>query len=74
MLLQTTGSLLKAARKSKKLNLKEAGELSGLPYSQISNIENGLYNVNLQTIQKLAAVYGLEPVVKFKKLKNVKNS
>lgn len=69
---KVVGENLKQIRKKLKLTLKEAGELTGRPFNELSRIERGKRNFNIDTLEKLAAGYGLEIIIKFKEAKTKK--
>ncbi|WP_200415985.1 helix-turn-helix domain-containing protein [Virgibacillus salexigens] len=50
------GKKLREIRKEKNLTMREAGEKSGVSYSQISRIENG-HPASLQALKKLSDAY-----------------
>jgi hypothetical protein len=49
---------LKILRKNKKLTLKKLDELTGIPYSHLSEIENGRRIISVREARKLADVLG----------------
>jgi transcriptional regulator with XRE-family HTH domain len=54
------GRRLREARIAAELTLAELAERTGTQRSNISEIENGLRNVTIETMSKLAAAVGLE--------------
>lgn len=54
------GQQLKAARKEKKMTLKELAELSGIHFVTLSRFENGLSDLGVRKIIRLAKTLGLE--------------
>ena len=59
------------ARQQQKLTLKQLAAKSGIPYSNISNIENGKANMTINTLSRLAAALDHELVIKLKPKKTV---
>lgn len=53
-------SRLKSERKARGLSQRELSQLSGLPQSHISKIENGTVDLRLSSLIELARVLGLE--------------
>jgi DNA-binding XRE family transcriptional regulator len=53
------GLSVQESRKSKGMSQSELGELLGVQRSHISKIENGTYNLTLQTMRRLATALGL---------------
>jgi len=68
------GDQLRGVRKKLNLTLKEAAELSGKPYQEISNIERGVVNFTVDTIEKLTKAYNLQVTFKFKRRAKKTNS
>ncbi len=60
--LNAVGELLATRRKSKGLTQAEAGARMGVRKAMVSKIENGV-SVNVGSIERLANVLGVEPVV-----------
>jgi len=60
------GENLKQIRKKQNLTLKEAEVKTGKAFDEISRIEGGKRNFNIDALEKLAAGYGLRVIVKFK--------
>jgi len=54
------GQQLKAARKTEKLTLKELAERSGIHFVTLSRFENGLSDLGVRKIIRLARALGLE--------------
>lgn len=52
------GSLLKLARKEKKLSQTEAGKLVGVDHTKISKIESGHFTGSLKTYEKYITTMG----------------
>ena len=50
---------LKALRTARKLSMRELASRSGLSAGYLSQIENGKANVTVQSLRKLAAVFGI---------------
>lgn len=57
----TLGTTLKVYRKSLNLTLKQVEEITGIPYSNLSAIENDKMDLGLKRAELLAASYGLHP-------------
>ena len=51
---------IKAARKSKGINLVELAEMAGINKSTISEFENGKHNLSLANVLKITDALGLE--------------
>lgn len=66
---QVVGENLKRIREKLNLTLGDSEKLTDIGFAQISRIENGKRNFNIATLEKMAAGYGLEVIVKFKKAK-----
>lgn len=60
--LNAVGELLAIRRKNKGMTQAEVGAMMGVRKAMVSKIENGL-SVNVGSIERLAAVLGVEPVV-----------
>lgn len=66
--LNKIGTLLHLQRKSKGLTQDEVGSMIGVQKAMVSKIENGL-SVNFNTINRIAEVLEVEPVVELKSIK-----
>lgn len=64
---QQVAKKLKEIRKNQNLTLKDVSEKSQKAISEISRVESGNRDFGINFLENLAAVYGLEVVVKFKK-------
>ncbi len=55
---QQLGDLLRAARHRKGLSLREVGELTGIGYAHLCDMENGNHvNPTVRTIDRLSRLY-----------------
>ncbi|PLX97053.1 MAG: transcriptional regulator [Desulfuromonas sp.] len=52
---QILGQILKAARRGKKLNQEQAGQLVGITQAMVSRIERGEANARIDTLFRLLA-------------------
>lgn len=59
------GSTLRTMRKTNRLTLKQASELTGLSLSFLSDVERGIVDPSLTTLQKLALCYGKPITITF---------
>lgn len=66
--LNKIGTLLHLQRKSKGLTQDEVGSMIGVQKAMVSKIENGL-SINFNTINRIAEVLEVEPVVELKSIK-----
>ncbi|NCU06067.1 MAG: helix-turn-helix transcriptional regulator [Chitinophagaceae bacterium] len=66
MNVKTMGELIKERREFLKLRQEDLGELSGVNLRTIHLIEKGRGNPSIETLNKLAAVLGLEVVLTIK--------
>lgn len=66
--LNKIGTLLHLQRKSKGLTQDEVGSMIGVQKAMVSKIENGL-SVNFNTLNRIAEVLEVEPVVELKSIK-----
>lgn len=66
--LNKIGTLLHLQRKRKGLTQDEVGSMIGVQKAMVSKIENGL-SVNFNTINRIAEVLEVEPVVELKSIK-----
>ncbi len=64
------GIQLKEFRKGKGLTLHQAEEISGVKAQQVSNMENGRYNITIHAANKYLASFGYELDTKIKRLEN----
>lgn len=64
---EKVGAELKALRLSRKLTTVQLAELSGVGRSHISHIENGKYNIRLDTIEQLLTALDGEIIIRPKK-------
>ena len=64
------GEELRRQRKSKQLTIKQVAERTGLAQPNLSNIENGRQNITIFTLDLLAKVYEVQPIISFRKLKS----
>ncbi len=64
------GIQLKEFRKGKGLTLHQAEEQSGVKAQQISNMENGRYNITIYAANKYLEKFGYELDTRIKKLEN----
>lgn len=53
------GAEVRSLRLSRKMTVRELAEVSGLGYTHISSIENGKYNVRLDTLEQLGNALGV---------------
>ncbi len=58
--LKLFGKRIKELRKQKKLTQEQLGELVGINYKQIGNIETGTYFTTMQTLEKIAKALDVE--------------
>ena len=58
--LKLFGKRIKELRKQKKLTQEQLGELVGIDYKQIGNIETGTYFTTMPTLEKIAAALEVE--------------
>lgn len=56
------GAALKTARKEQGLTIRQVEEMTGIANNHISRIENGKYNVTIDTVALIAAALGLESI------------
>lgn len=61
------GSIIRRARKQKKLNQQQAGHLFNIIQSTVSSIESGAPGTRLETILRMLAALELEMVIRSKK-------
>lgn len=54
------GRQIRLARLSKNLTVRQLAELSGVPFQNITKIENGKYNVSIDILGKLCHALGLK--------------
>lgn len=66
--LNKIGTLLHLQRKRKGMTQDEVGSMIGVQKAMVSKIENGL-SVNFNTINRIAEVLEVEPVVELKSIK-----
>lgn len=59
------GDRLREARIDAGLTLAELAEMTGIPRSNISQIENGLRNVTVETMSRLTTAVGFELKILF---------
>lgn len=59
---QRVGANLRATRRDRGLTILQVRELTGLSESFLSRVERGTVNVSLDTLVRLAAVYGCDEV------------
>lgn len=59
---RVVGAALKAARKERGLTIRQVEEMTGIANNHISRIENGRYNVTLDTIALIAAALDLDSI------------
>ncbi|WP_417459360.1 helix-turn-helix domain-containing protein [Kordiimonas sp.] len=57
---ESLGSRLRKKRKQAKLTLKKLGDLSDIPVSTLSKVENGLMSLNIQKLMKVCNALGLD--------------
>lgn len=57
------GEQVKNARQGAGLTLRQLAELTGIAHNHISRIEQGRYNVNLDTLAVIADALGLKPAI-----------
>ena len=57
------GEQIKTARQEAGLTLRQLAELTGVAHNHISRIEQGRYNVNLDTLSDIADALGLKPTI-----------
>lgn len=66
------GSMLRQARKAKKLSAREVGEKIGISTTFIYDIEKGAKGMKLETIVRLADIYDCPSLVKeYKTINNI---
>jgi len=58
--LKLFGKRIKELRKNKKLTQEQLGELVGVDYKQIGNIETGTYFTTMPTLEKIALALDVE--------------
>ena len=58
--LKLFGKRIKELRKQKKLTQEQLGELVGIDYKQIGNIETGTYFTTMPTLEKIAKALDVE--------------
>ena len=63
--LKLFGKRIKELRKQKKLTQEQLGELVGIDYKQIGNIETGTYFTTMPTLEKIANALEVEIVELF---------
>ena len=63
--LKLFGKRIKELRKRKKLTQEQLGELVGIDYKQIGNIETGTYFTTMPTLEKIAHALDVEIVELF---------
>ena len=59
--MESTGQIIKSARKSLNLTQRDLAKISGISHSNISAIENGKLAIGKQTTEKLATALKLDP-------------
>lgn len=59
---EKVGAELRALRLSRKLSVRELAERAGVGFTHISAIENGKYNIRLDTIEQLLTALDAEIV------------
>lgn len=69
---QSLGKAIQRKRKLLKLNQKQAGHPFNLTQSVVSNIENGVPGVQIDTIFRILAALDLEMIICSKKNKTTK--
>lgn len=62
------GELLKERRNFLNLNQEDLAEMSGINKKTIQQVEMGKGNPSLETLEKMAAVLGMEVLVQIKNL------
>ena len=63
--LKLFGKRIKELRKMKKLTQEQLGEMVGIDYKQIGNIETGTYFTTMTTLEKIAKALNVEIVELF---------
>ncbi len=63
--LKLFGKRIKELRKAKKLTQEQLGELVGIDYKQIGNIETGTYFTTMPTLEKIANALEVEIIELF---------
>lgn len=58
--LKLFGKRIKELRKNKRLTQEQLGELVGVDYKQIGNIETGTYFTTMSTLERIAKVLEVE--------------
>lgn len=58
--LKLFGKRIKELRKNKKLTQEQLGELVGVDYKQIGNIETGTYFTTMPTLERIASALNVE--------------
>ena len=61
MSFEVNGQRLRELRVQRALSLRALGEISGVTFATINNLENGNRPARLVTIRKLADALGVEP-------------
>lgn len=54
------GEQIRTARIGKNLTVRQLAEMSGVPFQNITKIENGKYNVSIDILGKLCHALGLK--------------
>lgn len=63
---QRIGSQLRAYREAKGYTLRQLAEKAQIDHSHIGKIENGTYDIRVETLQQVASALGCEIVIKEK--------
>lgn len=58
--LKQMGARIQAARKKRKLYVRDLGQLCDIDYSCLSRIENGQYSSQILTLRKIAAALEMD--------------
>ncbi|RYC70856.1 helix-turn-helix domain-containing protein [Spirosoma sordidisoli] len=64
---ETTGKLIREARKAAGLTQKELGEKMGVSESTVNKYEAGKQNLSIETVERIAKALGAELEIYFKK-------
>ena len=54
------GNTIREIRAKKELSVRQLAQIAGISYSNLSNIENGRYNVSIDILSRVCAALGCE--------------
>ena len=54
------GNTIREMREKRELSVRQLAEIAGISYSNLSNIENGRYNVSIDILSRVCAALGCE--------------